>query len=89
LEPRHDSALCGSAEGCAKVGRCAKARPPLEIGEIEAALHGIADYTAQNRTDGRTMIGILITDGDPCGVAMSSDRIDVAFGCQTVAALPK
>jgi hypothetical protein len=35
------------------------------------------------------MIGILITDGDPCGVAMSSDRIDVAFGCQTVAALPK
>lgn len=32
---------------------------------IEAALRGIADYTVANRTPGRKMIGILITDGDP------------------------
>lgn len=34
---------------------------------IESALHGIADYTSENVSPGRTMIGILITDGDPNG----------------------
>jgi hypothetical protein len=31
---------------------------------IEAALRGITEFTAANVTSGRTMIGILITDGD-------------------------
>jgi hypothetical protein len=31
---------------------------------IEGALRGIADYTANNQTAGREMIGVLITDGD-------------------------
>ena len=35
--------------------------------QIEAALHGIATYTSGNVTPGRTMIGILMTDGDPNG----------------------
>jgi hypothetical protein len=34
---------------------------------IEAGLRGIATFTAGNVTPGRTMIGILITDGDPNG----------------------
>lgn len=34
---------------------------------IEPALHGIADYTRNNQTPGRTMVGILATDGDPQG----------------------
>ncbi len=34
---------------------------------IEPALHGIADYTVANQTPGRTMIGVLVTDGDPNG----------------------
>jgi hypothetical protein len=34
---------------------------------IEAALRGMADYTAANQTRGRTMIGVLVTDGDPVG----------------------
>ncbi|HVU04482.1 MAG TPA: vWA domain-containing protein [Polyangiaceae bacterium] len=34
---------------------------------IESALHGIADFTADNVTPGRVMIGVLITDGDPNG----------------------
>jgi hypothetical protein len=34
---------------------------------IEGALRGIADYTANNRTVGREMIGVLMTDGDPNG----------------------
>ncbi|HWN69157.1 MAG TPA: vWA domain-containing protein [Haliangium sp.] len=34
---------------------------------IEGALRGIAGYTASNRTQGREMIGVLITDGDPQG----------------------
>jgi len=32
----------------------------------EAALRGLNQYTAANQTPGRVMIGILITDGDPC-----------------------
>jgi hypothetical protein len=35
--------------------------------QIEAALHGIATFTSGNVTPGRTMIGILMTDGDPNG----------------------
>ncbi|MGB5695038.1 MAG: vWA domain-containing protein [Polyangiales bacterium] len=31
---------------------------------IEGALRGIANYTANNQTPGREMIGVLITDGD-------------------------
>jgi hypothetical protein len=31
---------------------------------IEGALRGIANYTANNQTAGREMIGVLITDGD-------------------------
>jgi hypothetical protein len=34
---------------------------------IEAGLRGITTFTAGNVTAGRTMIGILITDGDPNG----------------------
>ncbi len=35
--------------------------------QIEAALRGIATYTAGHVTPGRTTIGILMTDGDPNG----------------------
>ena len=35
--------------------------------QIEAALRGIADYTRDNETPGRTIIGVLATDGDPNG----------------------
>ena len=42
---------------------------------IEAALHGIADYTTENVTAGRTMIGILITDGDPNGCSDDMDQL--------------
>ena len=35
--------------------------------QIESALNGIADYTLANRAEGRTMIGVLITDGEPSG----------------------
>ena len=42
---------------------------------IEAALHGIADYTAANQTAGRNMIGILITDGDPNGCSEDIDEL--------------
>jgi hypothetical protein len=35
--------------------------------QIEAALRGLATYTPANVTPGRTMIGILMTDGDPNG----------------------
>jgi hypothetical protein len=34
---------------------------------IEPALHGIADFTRNNVTPGRTMVGVLATDGDPQG----------------------
>jgi len=34
---------------------------------IEGALRGIAAYTKANRVDGREMIGVLMTDGDPQG----------------------
>ena len=42
---------------------------------IEAALHGIADFTAANKSDGRTMIGVLITDGDPNGCDNNVDNL--------------
>jgi hypothetical protein len=35
--------------------------------EIEGALRGIAQFTAANKTPGREMIGVLMTDGDPNG----------------------
>jgi hypothetical protein len=34
---------------------------------IEGALRGIADYTTNNQTQGRQMIGVLMTDGEPNG----------------------
>jgi hypothetical protein len=43
--------------------------------QIEAALHGIATYTSNNITPGRTMIGILITDGDPNGCDENIDNL--------------
>lgn len=42
---------------------------------IEAALHGIADYTVANRAAGRTMIGVLITDGDPNGCSEDTNQL--------------
>lgn len=35
--------------------------------EIEGALRGITQFTADNVTPGREMIGVLMTDGDPNG----------------------
>jgi hypothetical protein len=43
--------------------------------QIEAALRGIATYTANNVTPGRTMIGILMTDGDPNGCDNNIDNL--------------
>jgi hypothetical protein len=34
---------------------------------IEPALRGIADFTRNNQVQGRTMVGVLATDGDPQG----------------------
>lgn len=34
---------------------------------IEGALRGLAAFTAAHRTEGREMIGVLMTDGDPNG----------------------
>ncbi len=34
---------------------------------IEGALRGLAGFTVANQTDGREMIGVLVTDGDPNG----------------------
>ncbi len=41
--------------------------------EIEGALRGIASYTANNVTEGRGMIGVLMTDGDPQGCESDND----------------
>jgi hypothetical protein len=35
--------------------------------QIEAAERGLVKFTADQRTPGRTMVGVLITDGDPNG----------------------
>src|SRR5690606_14580599 len=35
--------------------------------QIEGALIGISNFTADSRTPGREMIGVLMTDGDPNG----------------------
>jgi hypothetical protein len=43
--------------------------------QIEAALHGLADYTSTHVTPGRTMIGILMTDGDPNGCEGNVDNL--------------
>lgn len=42
---------------------------------IEGALLGIADYTANNQTPGREMIGVLMTDGDPNGCEEDIDTL--------------
>ncbi len=41
--------------------------------EIEAALRGITQYTAANKVDGREMIGVLMTDGDPSACSQDVD----------------
>jgi len=42
---------------------------------IEGALRGIASYTANNQTDGREMIGVLITDGDATNCDTNNSRL--------------
>ena len=42
---------------------------------IEGALRGIANYTANNQTDGREMIGVLITDGDATRCDTNNSRL--------------
>lgn len=42
---------------------------------IEAALRGIVDYTKNNQTPGRTMVGVLATDGDPSGCDENIGRL--------------
>jgi hypothetical protein len=46
--------------------------------EIEGALRGIAAFTRANVTEGRGMIGVLMTDGDPEGAC--EDDNDVLAG---------
>ena len=41
------------------------ANAPLGTTPMEAALHGLATFTTQNKQSGRVMIGIFITDGTP------------------------
>ncbi|HTV24682.1 MAG TPA: vWA domain-containing protein [Polyangiaceae bacterium] len=43
--------------------------------QIEAALRGIADYTRNNQVEGRTMVGVLATDGDPNGCEQNVGRL--------------
>jgi hypothetical protein len=42
---------------------------------IEGALRGLALYTEANRTPGRAMIGVLMTDGDPNGCEDDLDAL--------------
>jgi hypothetical protein len=42
---------------------------------IEGALRGMAQWTASNRTAGREMIGVLMTDGDPAGCEEDIDQL--------------
>jgi hypothetical protein len=42
---------------------------------IEAALNGIATFTANNVTPGREMIGVLMTDGEPNGCEGDVDNL--------------
>jgi hypothetical protein len=43
--------------------------------QIEAALRGIADFTRNNQQAGRTMVGVLATDGDPNGCDQNVGRL--------------
>ena len=42
---------------------------------IEGALNGIVHYTTDNQTDGREMIGVLITDGDATQCDTNNSRL--------------
>jgi len=42
---------------------------------IEGALRGLALYTAEHRTPGREIIGVLMTDGDPNGCEENIDAL--------------
>jgi len=42
---------------------------------IEGALNGIVHYTTDNQTDGREMIGVLITDGDATNCDTNNSRL--------------
>jgi hypothetical protein len=42
---------------------------------IEGALRGIVNYTTNNRTTGREMIGVLITDGDATNCDTNNSRL--------------
>jgi hypothetical protein len=42
---------------------------------IEGALRGIGTYTANHRTEGREMIGVLITDGDATNCDTNNSRL--------------
>ena len=42
---------------------------------LEGALRGMANYTANNQTPGREMIGVLMTDGEPNGCEEDIDTL--------------
>lgn len=69
----HGSAAVGLtplpvANGHALLTNLAAAGPVGGFGtEIESAERGIVTFTRDNRVAGRTMVGVLITDGDPNG----------------------
>jgi len=56
------------------VAALAAAVPDTTSTAIEAALNGIAMYTAEHSNPGRQMIGFLVTDGDPtfCSKTLST-----------------
>ena len=54
------------AGGSPLITNLVNAGPVTGLGtRIESALRGIATFTSSNRTAGRTMVGVFITDGDP------------------------
>jgi hypothetical protein len=48
--------------------------------DLEGALRGIAAFTAANQTEGREMIGVLMTDGDPTANNNNSCQSETNIG---------
>ena len=49
---------------------------------IEAALRGLVAYTAQAKTSNRSMVGVIVTDGEPNGCDLSADNLAAVISTQ-------
>ncbi len=56
---------------------------------IEAALRGLANYTENHRRPGRSMVGILVTDGEPNGCSLApSDLAAISLNHRATTGIP-